>query len=105
MTTLAPDAIMRGIIDAFEPDILVTDDTEEAERLGYPKERVVPWADMFKETLSERPGLAMYFVYEGLYEEEFQYQLRHPPHARRPRSSPTDACASPRSDVRVDPRR
>lgn len=78
MATLAPDAIMRGIIDAFEPDILVTDDSEEAERLGYPKERVVPWADMFKETLSERAGLAMYFVYEGLYEEEFQYQLRHP---------------------------
>jgi hypothetical protein len=77
-TSLAPNAIMRGIIEAFEPDLLVTDDAAEAERLGYPKERAVPWAEFHKETLSERPGLAMYFVYEGLYEEEFQYQLRHP---------------------------
>lgn len=76
--SLAPDAIMGGIIDAFEPDILVTNDKDEGERLGYPKERVVPWDDLFKETLSQRAGLAMYFVYEGLYEQEFQYRLRYP---------------------------
>lgn len=78
--SIAPDDLMRGMLEAFEPDVLVTNDAAESARFGYRDQRVLPIEALFKEQLAERAGLAMYFVYEALYEQEFRYHQRHPRH-------------------------
>lgn len=76
--SISPEEVMQGVIDAFEPDVLVTDNASEAAGLGYEAQRVLSIDALFKDDLAERPGLPMCFVYEELYEREFRFQQRHP---------------------------
>ena len=75
---IAPDAVMTGLVDTFEPDILVADDAGVAGRLGYPDGRVIHVEALLGQHFVDRLGLPMAFVYKALYEREFRFEQRRP---------------------------
>jgi hypothetical protein len=83
---LRPKEIVLGLLTSFEPDVLVTTDNQRREAYGYPDSRIIDISNFFATPFEERRGLAMHFVYNALYETEFQFERRHPRQLRVHRS-------------------
>lgn len=73
--------ITRGYIDAFEPDFLVTEDSEWAEGLDYEKSRILLRSDLIGQ-VRHTPfshGIGVHELFDWMWEEDFQYVRREPP--------------------------
>jgi len=72
--------IVRGYIDAFEPDFIVADDDSYLDGAGYPASRVVTLIDILDPTRNEHVGygISVNDVYLELYQKAHQFLHRFP---------------------------
>lgn len=93
---IAPPAkdILKGYIDAFEPDYIVTADGKPVGGLTATEDRFVKLDDVFSGGREEHFhfGLNVIHLYRNLYEREFQFVRRHPTKMIQPTTS--DKAAS-----------
>jgi len=73
-------AIVRGYLDAFEPDYVVTENAELTEGLELDKNHVVLLSGILSADRGEpiRLGLSVSDLYRDLYKREFQFVRRTP---------------------------
>lgn len=82
----AAKEILRGYLDAFEPDYVVVEDSGGLSKLDIPEESIIKMSDVIGDGKSDSGyGLSAVHLYRNLYEKEFQYVRRHPEKAIMPR--------------------
>ena len=82
--------VLRGYVQAFEPDFIVAADARLATGLKVEKERILSLSDVLDSGRDEHVqfGLSVFNLYRDLYEREFQFVRRHPAKVVHP-SSPS----------------
>ena len=72
--------IINGYLELFQPDILVEAEEGLANEFGFNEERVIQLTDILELTnqmYGVRYGLGVDALYSELYQEVFQFELRH----------------------------
>ena len=78
-----PDTVIRGYIEAFDPDVLVQFSTEVPEFITASGITIVPPQDIWSvldagRTLSPRFGIGIFEVLDDIFEKTFRYKAKYP---------------------------